>query len=548
MTAAALPFRAAAPATRTGEPRLVITRHVARSAMRWAIVWGVVFGVLVLSTAQAFVVGYPTIGQRLQVARSLQTFTILLGPLHHAETVAGFTMWRVLMGAALIGAIWGLRTSTGLLRGEEDEGRWELLLVGHVTRRRAAAEALLGLAVAQGAMFLATMLLVLATRNLRGAHFPLDRSLLFAVALVSDAAMFLAIGAVTSQLSATRGQAASLATAVLGASYAIRLVADSTRSLGWLRWLTPLGWLEELRPLRDPQPIALVPIVSLIALCAGATVVLAGQRDLNGSILKEGAGHLRDVRWLRGPFTLALRLSRGGAIGWLLGVAAMSYVEGVLARSAAAILASSPAFTSALRKLGVRQGAQGYLGAAFLFVAVLLAVLAASQIAAIRDEEASGRLDNLLVRPVHRLTWLAGRLSVSFGLLATAGVLSGLVTWVGAASQHAGVPLSKLLEAGVNAAVPGVFVLGAGVLMLGLYPRFASILSYGIVAYSFLVNLVGTVVKGNDWIRDSSLFTHIALAPATKPDWFQATVLALIGLGMAALGAVLFHRRDIEYA
>jgi putative exporter of polyketide antibiotics len=67
------------------------------------------------------------------------------------------------------------------------------------------------------------------------------------------------------------------------------------------------------------------------------------------------------------------------------------------------------------------------------------------------------------------------------------------------------------------------------------------------VAYSFLANLVGSVVKGNDWLRDSSLFTHIALAPASRPDWFQAAVLVLLGLGGAALGAVAFQRRDVAY-
>jgi ABC-2 type transport system permease protein len=454
----------------------------------------------------------------------------------------------VLTAAALVGAVWGLRTGTGLLRGEEDAGRWELLLSGRTTRRRAATEALLGLAVAQAAMFLATALLVLAAGSQPSAHFPPARSLLFAAALVSGAAMFLAIGALTSQLSATRGQATSLATAALGGAYAVRMVADSTRSLGWMRWLTPLGWLEELRPLRDPQPIALLPIVTLIAVCAGLTIMLAGRRDLNGSILRERAGRPGDARWLRGPFTLALRLVRGAAIGWLLGAAGLAYVEGAVARSAAAILTSSPAFATVMRKLGVRQGAQGYLGAAFLFVAVLIAVMAASQIAAIRDEEASGRLDNLLVRPVRRFVWLAGRLGVSLGLILLTGVLTGFVSWVAAASQHTGVPLSNLLEAGINAALPGVFVLGAGALFLGVRPRVASIAAYAIVAYSFLVSLVGAIVKGQDWIRDTSLFSHIALAPAAKPDWDQAAVLVVLGLAGAALGAVAFRRRDLQPA
>lgn len=527
------------------EPRLVIARHVAHSATRWAVIWGVVFGLFVLSTVKAFVVGYPTAAQRREVARSLQSFAILIGPPHHAETVAGFTSWRVLLVAAIIGALWGLRAGTGLLRGEEEAGRWELLLAGRTTRRRAAAEALLGLAAAQGAMFLATLALVLISSTLPGAHFPLGRSLLFATGLVSGAAMFLAIGALTSQLSATRGQAASLAALVLGAAYAIRLVADSSRDLGWLRWLSPLGWLEELRPLRDPQPLALLPVLALIVLCAGLAIVLAGRRDLHDSILHENEGKRREVRWLQGPFTLALRLSRGSAIGWMLGVAALAYIEGAVARSASAILASSPAFSTALRRLGVRQGAQGYLGAAFLFVAVLIAMVAAGQIAAIRDEEASGRLDHLLAQPVRRVTWLAGRLCISLALLLMLGVLAGIVTWLGAAAQHTGVPLAKLLQAGLNATAPAVFVLGAGAFLLGVLPRLAAIATYAIVAYSLLVNLVGSVIKGQDWIRDSSLFTHIALAPAAKPDWFQAAVLMLLGAGLAVLGAIAFHRRDL---
>ena len=49
--------------------------------------------------------------------------------------------------------------------------------------------------------------------------------------------MFLAIGALTSQLATTRRQANGLAAAVLATAYAIRMVADSTAGLAWLRGL-----------------------------------------------------------------------------------------------------------------------------------------------------------------------------------------------------------------------------------------------------------------------------------------------------------------------
>lgn len=535
------------PRAGRGDPRWVIAGHVARSTVRGALLWGAVFGLFVIATVKAFVTAYPTVAERLKIAGSLSSFSILLGPPRHAETVAGFTEWRVLVVIAGIGAIWGLLTSTSVLRGEEDVGRWELLLAGQTTKRRAAAQALVGLGGAQIAMFVVALLLTFAAGSLPGAHFSIGGSLLFAIAMVSGAAVFLAVGALTSQLSANRGQAAMIAAAVLGASYLARMVADSRSDLGWLRWSSPIGWVEELHPLRDPQPLALIPIVAVVAIGAVLTPLLAGRRDLGASVLREREGQA-NTRWLVGPITLALRLVRPAALGWVVGIATIAVVQGFVARSAATILASSPAFAAALGRLGVRKASEGYFGVSFLFIAVVIAVMAASQIASIRDEEATGRLDNLLVRPVRRVTWLAGRAGVSLSLVVLAGLSAGLFTWIGAASQHTGVALSTLLEAGLNTVTPGIFVLGAGVLVLGLRPRLTAPAAYGIVAWSFLINLLGALIKGNDWLRDSSLFAHMALAPAAKTDWGSATVVVLLAIGAGVAGALAFQRRDIEYA
>jgi ABC-2 type transport system permease protein len=528
-------------------PRWVIARHVARSTLRGAIIWGFVFGLYVISTVTAYTKAYPTRDARLQVGHALQPFAILLGVLRHVDTVAGFTTWRVLTAIAIIGAIWALLTSTGILRGEEEAGRWELLLAGPTTKRRATAEAVLGLGCALAAMFVTTTLLVFATGRLPGARFSTLGSLLFAVDLVAGAAMFLAVGAFASQLSATRGQAVRIAAAVLGGSFILRMVADSSTGLGWLRWLTPLGWLEELHPMPDPQPLALAPIFALVLIGALGTVLLAGNRDLGSSILGEGEGRHGATWWLVGPTTLALRLAGPGAIGWLVGIGGFAAMFGSVARSSASLLASSPAIAATLGRLGVRTATLGFLGFALFFVSVMIALMAAAQIGGIRDEEATGRLDNLLVRPVRRAAWLAGRLGVSLVLILLAGLAAGAFTWVGAVTHHTYVALPTLLEAGLNAIIPGVFVLGAGALVFGLRPRLSSAVSYGIVAWSFLVDLIGSLLNGAVWLRDSSLFTHIALAPSVKPDWGTAAVIVLLGVVAAAIGAVAFQRRDVEY-
>ena len=527
---------------------LAIARHVFGLARRGAAIWGVVFGVWVISTVEAFLKGYPRLDERVALARSLQSFATLLGTPHEAQTVAGFTSWRVLTAIAVIGAIWGIQTSTSLLRGEEEAGRWELLLAGPTTPRRATLEALLGFMAALLTMFVPTFLLVLAAGNLPGVRFSTLGSLLFALALVSGAAMFLAIGALASQLSATRGQASTIASAVLAISYVVRIIGDSRNSLGWLRWLSPLGWLEELRPLRNAEPLAFAPILGLVLVCAVLTVFLAGRRDLNGSVLREDSRRTGDGRWLRGPVSLMIHESRTSALAWLGGIAGVALVFGSLSRASTSVLTSSPAITATLGRLGARKATEGYLGVIVLMAMVVIALIAAGQVAGLRDEEASGRLDNLLVRPVSRLGWLVGRLGVAASLVVLGGLAFGYFTYLGMASQHLYFALPTLLEAGANIMPPGVFVLGAGTLVFGVHPRLSAVAAYGIVAWSFLVDLLGSLVKGSTWLRDSSLFTHVALAPAAKPDWGADAIIVLLGVAAALIGIIAFLRRDIAYA
>ena len=91
---------------------------------------------------------YKTQAQRDALAAaygSNKATSALFGPAPDLQTVAGFTVFKISMTLMILGAVWGLLTSTRLLRGEEESGRWELLLAGQTTRRGAAAQALAGL-------------------------------------------------------------------------------------------------------------------------------------------------------------------------------------------------------------------------------------------------------------------------------------------------------------------------------------------------------------------------------------------------------------------
>ena len=378
--------------------------------------------------------------------------------------MAGFTAFKIGMTLILLGAVWGLLTSTRLLRGEEDDGRWELLLAGQTTRRRAAAQALAGLGAGAVTLWALTAILTVGVGLDPSVKIAAGPALYFALAMAAPAVMFLAVGALASQLAPTRRQAASYAAAFLGLCYAVRMIADAGVGLHALIWASPLGWVEELRPLAEPQsqsqPLALLPIAAFAAALAAAVVRLAGVRDAGAGILADRAVSAPRLRLLSGPGALAIRLIRPTVVGWWTAIALSSLLFGLIARSAGSTISGSSA-AGVLAKLGARgTGTDAVLGVCFLALAVLLAFAAAGQVTAARSEESSERLDHLLAGPVSRSRWLGGRLLAAALVLLAGGSVAGLFGWLGATSQHSATGFGTLLDAGLNLVPPAIAIGG----------------------------------------------------------------------------------------
>jgi ABC-2 type transport system permease protein len=533
-------------------PTTMVARLVARRALRSVVPWAYVFAAYVVGSVSGYAVTYKTAASRAKLARSLEANTgisALLGPARHLDTVAGFAAWRSLGVLSLVGAIWGLLAATKLLRGEEDAGRWELLLAGQTTRRRAAAQGIGGLAAGWAVLWVVTAIVAIADGRTVHPRFTPTSALFLSIALTSSAAMWLAVGALASQLAATRRQAAGLAGGVLGAAFMIRMAADSGSGLRWARWASPLGWVEKLRPMTGSRPIMLVPIVVFLAVVGKMAIYLASVRDVGASILPDRTTAVAHTQLLDGPTGLALRQVRSLAIGWIAAIAACGLVFGLVAQSAADAVSGSATVEKILGRLGATHvGATAYLGLTFVIVAVLVALVAAGQISANREEEAIGRLDNLVVRCVSRTKWLVRRLAVAAALVVVCGAAAGVLGWAGAASQHSGVSFTRLVEAGLNTVPPAIFLLGLGTLVHGALPRLAPAFTYGFIAWSFLVEFVGSVIKTSHWLLDTSVLYHIAPAPAVDPHWGSAAALVALGVVTAAAGVRLFDRRDLMSA
>jgi ABC-2 type transport system permease protein len=137
-------------------------------------------------------------------------------------------------------------------------------------------------------------------------------------------------------------------------------------------------------------------------------VHLAGARDLGAGVVPSRTPRLR---LLNSPLGLGFRLARPTAIGWAVGAAALALVFGLISKSFAQATAGySNGARQTLTTLGGQpSGPVAWLGVTFLFVAIVAALAAAGQVTSSREEEADGRLDQLLTQPVGRVTWLTGR-------------------------------------------------------------------------------------------------------------------------------------------
>jgi ABC-2 type transport system permease protein len=542
--------RITAPVRVGGPPASVVRALSARKALRSGVLWGYIFGIAIASSEISYVKIYKTPAQREALAATYGTskaVSALFGPAPQLQTVSGFSVFKIAMTLMILGAVWGLLTSTRLLRGEEDAGRWDLLLCGQTTRRGATAQTITGLAAGLVSLWAITAIITILSGREASVRIGAGPSIYFALSMVATAAMFLGVGAVTSQLAPTRRRATSFAAVFLGVSYGLRLIADAGVGLHGLIWTSPLGWVEELQPLTSPQPLALLPIVAFTATLASLAVYLAGTRDVGASIVADRANAREHLGLLFGPTGLSIRLMRDTVIGWWVAIGLSAFIYGLIVESAGTTISGSA--KDVLSKLGVvGTGAGALLGLCLLIEAILIGFVAAGQVTAARAEEAEGTIDHFVVRPVSRAAWLGGRCLVTLVVLVLSGVLAGILAWLGAASQHTGLSFTALLGAGVNLVPPALVIMGIGLLTLGIRPRATSIVVYTVLIWSLLIVIVGGFGTVSHWVLDTSVFHHMASAPGVPPNWEANGIMSAVGVGASLVGGLAFWRRDLEGA
>jgi len=522
---------------------VTLTVRAFRDARTRTIVFAALFGIYAYVQAFGYRRAYPTLADRLAFAATFAAnagLRLFYGQPHDVVTVNGYVAWRVGGTLAIAAAAFGLLAPVRAQRAEEDAGRTELVLAGAVGRRTLSLSRLTAIGAGIVLIWVAEFV------GLAGGGIPAGGAAYLALATASVIPVCVGVGAVTGQLAPNRRVALELGGAVVGLFFILRAIADTTSGAAWLRWATPLGWAEELRPFAGPRPIVLLlPLVATLLLLL-VSERIAAHRDIGTGVLPTRDSADPNLRLLSSPTLYALRSMRGTLLVWLATFVCFGLIFGIVSKSI-----SSAGISASLQKQIAKLGAgsiatpAGYLG--FLFILVVLAVsfFVCSQVGAARQEEAEQRLEILFAQPVSRYRWLTGRLVLAALAAATISLTAGLATWAGATSVGTDISLPRMLEAGANTLPAAILFLGIAALAYAAAPRAGLAIAYGVVTVAFLWQLVGAVLTAPHWLLDATPFAHVALIPAQPFRPAAAAIMIAIGLVTALAASLVFRRRDL---
>ncbi|WP_068053978.1 polyketide antibiotic transporter [Nocardia xishanensis] len=467
---------------------------------------------------------------------------ILFGAPLALDDPGGFTVWRTGTPVLVLCGLWALLAATRLTRGEEDAGHWDLLLSGtlrpvDLVARCAATLCLAAAVIATG---LVTGLVVTGT-DPTGA-------LLHALCVFGATVAFASVGLLAAQLLPSRAAAAGLASAVLGASLLLRMLADGVPALAWTAWLTPFGLAARVAPYAHNR-IEPLPVLAVLAIApTAAALVIARRRDLGGAPITLSGTRPARTRLLGSVHGFAVRRALAPTTGWGAGIAVYFLLIGALISSILEFFAENPRFAelAATAGFGGLNSATGFAAAIFALLAIPTGLYAATRVAALTADEKARRWTALHALPLSRYRSAGTEIAVTAAGLAVLLLTAALAMWAGAVLTGAPLSLSDAIAGAANVSPVALLSLGAAALALGWLPEAVGAVGAVPVVGGFLLDVITQSTDAPTWVGEISPFAHLAAVPDTAPDWRASLTLTAIAIVAAMIGLYGYTRRDLR--
>jgi ABC-2 type transport system permease protein len=275
-------------------------------------------------------------------------------------------------------------------------------------------------------------------------------------------------------------------------------------------------------------------------------VALRGRRDTGAGLVHRARRERSTTALLGGPAPFALRTALPTSLGWAVGLAVVGATIGAMLPSLEAYLEEDPGYAELLAAFGVDIAdiSGGFLSMMGVIGGVALCLRVAWRVGAARAEEDSGRLEQLLVRPLPRWRWLAGHVVVAAVDAVLLALVTGAAAWAGAVAGGADVSGADAVAAMVNPLPVVAVFLGLAVALQGVAPRLVVGVTATVAMVLYVVELVGPPLDWPEAVVAVSPF-HLELVPVDPFGTTAALVLVGVGVALGAVGFLTFARRDL---
>lgn len=537
------------PVSPLSAPR-ALRRFGFRQTLRGALIVGAIAGLLMGAQGAAYAKAFPDQISRERLVASLKSVSavnFLSGEVANAATPASYAIYKSLPLMVIVTGVWGLMVATRILRGNEEDGRFELLAAGTATKRRVSAQLLLGFGGALTVAAAVTFVLIAALGANPQVHLPVQAGIYMTAAVFLPGLFFAAVGVLTSQLAVTRGRAVLYGLVPLIVLFVARGFANSVTSANWVKQYTPFGWSDLLNPVLGFHAVWMLPSVLFAAAFISLGLFAAGKRDLGAASIQQSDTVASHFYLLRSPLSLAVRRSAWNVAWWAIGVIAFAAFFAALAGFSVDLAKDSSAFRQAFGAAGIDEQKIRliFIGTGTLFIATALLVMATLHVAAIRADEARGYIDNLLVQPVRRHIWLVGRLLLIAALFTGISVLAALAVWGVAHLNHTYINIWLAIQGAMSLVGALALTLGIGVCFYGFWPRLAVPAMAIFIGWAFVVDILKSFFHVSGLVAKTSFLYYVPSDPSKTPDWTACIILVIIGAVLAAAGVMKFVKRDI---
>jgi ABC-2 type transport system permease protein len=459
------------------------------------------------------------------------------GPPIALNTTGGVTVFEVNQSAMIAVALMAIFLVVRHTRGEEEEGRTELLRSTVVGRHAPTVAALLVVGAASAVVGAGV------AASLISLGLPVGGSVAYGASLGLLGLAFTAVGACAAQVTSHGRAAIGMSLVALGVSFVLRAVGDV--SVGALSWLSPMGWMQAVRPFGGDRWWPMLLLVGFTGAVLGLAAELTSHRDLGAGLVQPRPGPAVASPRLGSATGLTARLQRGSIVAWTAGAFLFGATFGGFGPEMEEFVKNQPDLADVFLRAGGASIVDQYFVTVMLLLAIAVSGFTVSSALRLRAEESSGRAESLLATRLSRSRWFLGGMGVTVvGTLVVFGA-GGLGTGLlyGLASGEMG-EVPRLLVAAL-AFTPAALVLGGlAMLLFGTAPR-AAMLAWSVLAICFVFAYLGVLLDIPQWLRNLSPFEHVPGAPVDTISAAPLLTLTAIAVGLAGIGLLGWRRRDI---